>query len=105
MTERWTAVAATNWQQKWGQLVAKAWSDPKFKAKLLADPNAVLKTEGVPVPAGVQFKVVECSEKTVYLSLPYNPGTGELSEEDLKQVAGGAVKKGCETCSISYYGC
>ena len=27
-----------DWEDVWGQVVAKAWSDPAFKAKLLADP-------------------------------------------------------------------
>ena len=37
----------------WGQLVAKAWKDPAFKKRLLAQPAAVLKEEGIEMPAGV----------------------------------------------------
>ena len=33
---------------KWSQMVAKAWSDPAFKARLLANPEEVLKEQEVP---------------------------------------------------------
>jgi hypothetical protein len=35
----------------YGKVVARAWRDPTFKAKLIADPHAVLKEAGVAVPA------------------------------------------------------
>jgi hypothetical protein len=93
--------AQTNWQQQWGQIVAKAWGDPAYKARLISDPAAVLKAQGISVPAGVQFKVVESTEKLIYLPLPPSPSSEELSEEELQHVAGGRAS----TCSISYYGC
>ena len=48
-----------DFEYQWGQLVARAWADPAFKAKLLADPAGVLKENGLTPPAGKQFKVVE----------------------------------------------
>jgi hypothetical protein len=51
--------------KKMSQLVAKCWSDESFKRKLLADPAATLRAEGVPleVPAGVSVKALENTEK------------------------------------------
>ena len=43
----------------YGKIIAKAWRDPSFKAKLLADPQVVLKEAGLAVPAGVTVKIVE----------------------------------------------
>jgi Nitrile hydratase, alpha chain len=98
-----TAVAAqTNWQQQWGQIVAKAWGDPAFKSRLISDPAAVLKEQGVSVPAGVQFKVVESTDKLVYLPLPPAPSSEELSEEELANVAGGIVRT-CFICGCPPY--
>ena len=34
----------------YGKIIAKAWRDSSFKAKLIADPQATLKQAGVPVP-------------------------------------------------------
>jgi hypothetical protein len=44
---------------EWRAIVTKARKDPKFKAKLLKDPNTVLKAYGIKVPRGVKYKVVE----------------------------------------------
>jgi hypothetical protein len=73
----------------YGRIVAKAWRDPAFKAKLLADPHAALKDAGVAVAAGVTVKVVENSASLFHLVLPIKP-TGVLSDEELDQVAAGA---------------
>lgn len=45
------------------ELNAKASSDDRFKAMLLADPAAVLQSKGFPVPYGVHCKVVETQGK------------------------------------------
>lgn len=72
----------------WKQLAARARSDPGLKAKLLADPAAALKANGATVPVGVTFKVVENTAKVVYLIMPAGE-PAELSDEELRQVAGG----------------
>ena len=64
---------ATDFEYQWGQLVAKAWADPAFKAKLLADPAAVLKEHKLIVPAGLKIVVVENTEKVLHLTLPLPP--------------------------------
>jgi hypothetical protein len=75
-------------QKAYGKVVAKAWGDHDFKAKLLADPMTVLKEYGLAIPQDVEFRVVENTDKIVYLILPPEPA-GQLSEEELERVAGG----------------
>ena len=77
-----------DWRVQYGKLVAKAWSDDAFKAKLLSDPVAAFAEAGVPIPAGKTVKVVENTEVNLYLVLPPAPEE-ELTEEALEQVAGG----------------
>ena len=72
----------------YAKVVARAWSDESFKAKLLSDPHAALAEAGVEVPAGATVKVVENTKDRLHLVLPPAP-EAELSDEDLKKVAGG----------------
>ncbi|HEX4412018.1 MAG TPA: NHLP leader peptide family RiPP precursor [Lacipirellulaceae bacterium] len=78
--------------KKIGQLIAKAWADDRFKTKLLSDPVATLKAEGVALPHGLQLRAVENTDKLVYFVIPARPT--ELSEEDLEKAAGGTI--GCK---------
>jgi hypothetical protein len=75
----------------WQQLVARAWAEPALKAKLMADPEGMLKSEGLNVPAGITFKVVENTDKVVNLVMPVKPAPSDLSEEELQ----GAMKGNC----------
>ncbi len=43
----------------YGQLIAKAWSDEGFKARLLADPKVAMTEVGMDVPEGVEIEVVK----------------------------------------------
>ena len=76
----------------YGQLIAKAWTDEAFKARLKADPKAAMKEVGMDVPEGVEIEVVESTQEKAYLVIPPKP-VGELSDEDLDQVAGGSSCK------------
>jgi hypothetical protein len=73
-----------------GQVVAKAWADDAFKARLLADPATVLREEGVPVPTYAELRAVENTDKVFYLVLPQAPSE-DLSDEQLNQVSGGST--------------
>jgi hypothetical protein len=75
-------------QKAYGKVVAKAWGDDDFKAKLLADPKTVLEESGLAIPQDVEFRVVENTDKTIHLILPPEPAE-LLSEEELEMVAGG----------------
>ncbi|TWB70661.1 putative ribosomally synthesized peptide [Nitrospirillum amazonense] len=69
------------------QIIAKAWSDDRFRARLLADPAAVLTAEGVDFPAGVTISVVENTATHLNLILPAPPT--DLSDDQLDGVGGG----------------
>ncbi|GAB1394977.1 hypothetical protein MASR1M60_31410 [Rhodocyclaceae bacterium] len=73
--------------KQYQQLIAKCWADEAFKQKLLADPAATLKAEGIEVPAGVKIQVVENTAQQFTLVIPPQPD--ELSDEALGGVAGG----------------
>jgi hypothetical protein len=75
---------------EFGKIIAKAWRDPAFKAELIANPAAALKSEGIDVPAGVTVTVLENTDKQFHLVLPPVP-SDELSEEALDAVAGGTA--------------
>ena len=75
--------------KKMRQIIAKAWMDEGFKQRLLADPAAALKQEGLDIPEGLRIKVVENTDKLVHFVLPAKPSSHELSDEQLDKVAGG----------------
>ena len=77
----------------YGKIIARAWREPAFKAKLIADPQAALKEAGVTFPVGVTVKVVENTDKHFHFVLPPKPA-GELSDEALDNLAGGACYRG-----------
>ena len=54
----------------WDQVVARAWTEPDFKAKLLRDPNAALAEHGFKVRGGKNVRVVENTTDTEHLVLP-----------------------------------
>ena len=60
-------------QKAMAKVIAKAWSDEGFKKRLLAQPMAVLVEHGVEVPAGVELKAVENTDKVAYFVLPAMP--------------------------------
>ena len=85
-------------QKAYGKVVAKAWADPDFKAKLLADPKTVLKENGLEFPEDVELRVEENTDKLVHLILPPEPAE-QLSEEELEKVAGGSMPT-LDTCVV-----
>lgn len=69
-----------------GMIIAKAWSDPAFKAKLLADPHTALKELGVAVANGKTVKVVENADRHLHLVLPPKPA-GQLSADEADRLS------------------
>ena len=83
MTEQKNALA---------QLFAACWKDEALKARLMADPKAVLKEHGLDVPDGIDVKVVENADDCVHITLPAPPaGNMDLSDDELSNAAGGNV--------------
>ena len=100
-------------------VVIKAWNDPAFKARLLADPTSVMREAGVDIPAGMNIKLVEHQpgEKeghtVVTLPLPAAPSSHLSDDELLAQVNAGsscngsaatAASASCPSCSASSAG-
>jgi hypothetical protein len=75
----------------YAKVIARAWSDPAFKAQLLADPCAALAAMDAPVP-NVAVKVVENTDTLMYLILPPRPAETGLSQEALEKAAAGHVR-------------
>ncbi len=78
---------------KMGEIVAKCWKDAAFKKRFVSDPSSVLREHQIEVPAGVQLKVVENTDKVVYFTLPEAPGAAALSDSELEKAAGGAAER------------
>jgi len=92
-------------RQRWeAKLVAKAWADPGFKARLLADPQNVLAdfladegmalSNDMPLP---KITVLEESREQGYLVIPQNFDDMELTEAELDFVSGGSAGCGCSS--------
>ncbi|NCY23339.1 MAG: NHLP leader peptide family natural product precursor [Alphaproteobacteria bacterium] len=70
------------------RIIAKAWADDDFKARLLADPAAIAAAEGIEVPAGVKIVVHENKPGELHVVLPAKP-SADISDEALDAVVGG----------------
>ncbi len=68
----------------YGKLVAKAWSDDDFKAKLLSDTMSVFKENDILVPRGTEVRMVENTDKLTHFILP-----PETSGEQLQDASRG----------------
>ncbi len=70
------------------KVIAKAWSDPKFKQQLLTNPSDALHALGIEIPHGTKVTVCENTEKEIFLVLPQKPAS--MTEEQLESIAAGA---------------
>lgn len=78
------------------RIIAKAWKDPDYKARLTKDPKAVLQDElhaidpSIALPDSLKVQVHEESPDTFHLVLPRNPNDislGEVLGDNLEAVA------------------
>ena len=74
--------------RKMGEIITRTWVDEAFKQRLLSDATAVLKEEGIEIPAGLQVRVFENTDTVYNIALPPKPSR-ELSGDTLDSVAGG----------------
>ena len=81
--------------KKWSKVVAEAWADDAFKRRLMKNPPLALKKFGIDVPAGLEFRVVENTDKVRYITLPPKP-QGDVTS--LSGVAGVAAAS-CTSCT------
>ena len=71
------------------RILTKADEDNDFRARLIADPKAVISAEtGATIPEGFDVEVHEDSATTAHLVLPPSP---KLTEAELVQVSGGTT--------------
>lgn len=76
----------------------RAWRDAAFKQRLMTNPRAAfVEATGVTPPASLTLVAHENTPTSISLVIPYVAGTGELSDRDLEQVAGGKGSSGCDT--------
>jgi len=96
------------------ELIERAWKDPAFKQRLLADPTAVYEEVlGQNLAAGVVIKVVEETPTTLFLVLPASADSdAELSDAELDAVSGGQLRPSlsanctlCIPCATTKQGC
>jgi hypothetical protein len=72
------------------KVIARAWSDPAFKARLISHPTDVLREAGAIIPDGVDFKVTEdASDDSAgnVLVLPPKPSDEEIGTSDVSVMA------------------
>jgi hypothetical protein len=60
-------------RRKIAKVIAKAWSDESFKEDFLSKPRTVLEAHGIQVPPDLEVKVVEQTDKLMYIVLPFKP--------------------------------
>jgi hypothetical protein len=93
-------------KRRWGQIVARAWDDDDYRKRLLAEPAAVLREEGIEVPPGIEVRVEEGEDvgDASCLRLPPRPGLEDLLDDERCSPLKSPVARGCTTCNcISCY--
>jgi hypothetical protein len=69
-------------------VTARALSDKRFRNRLLKNPKAVLRKEGLEIPDDVEIVVHENTDDTIHLVLPSGPAqTIDLEEVDITIIA------------------
>lgn len=58
-----------------GQIIARAWADPGFKARLLRNPSEAIKECEIDLPSNLRLKVHTNSESEMHLVIPAPPAT------------------------------
>jgi hypothetical protein len=64
------------------QVIQKAWEDPSFKQRLLADPKGALREAlGIQLPDNITLKTVEEGSNEFYLVIPPSPSSGVMKTD------------------------
>lgn len=84
--------AAANRKLIEAEIVARAWADEAFRAKLEAAPAAALAEAGFPIPEGRTIQVVPEAPATLTLVIPPVPTqSAEVDDAELAAVSGGGL--------------
>ncbi len=62
-----------NINQRFGQIIMRAWADEEFRRKLLEHPGETFAEFGIQAPPGVTIKVVADDAQTQHFVLPLPP--------------------------------
>ena len=82
--------AMTEERNQLAELFAACWKDEALKQRFMNDPKAVLAEYNMPVPDGMDVKVVENADNCVHITMPAAPTAhADLSDEELANAAGG----------------
>lgn len=68
--------------------VSRLFSDQALRARMLAEPASVLQEQGIDVPPGAEFRVVEDSADVCHVIMPPSPNA-TLADSSMESVAGG----------------
>ncbi len=69
---------------------AKLLSDDAFRQEFKNDPTAFMRSQGMEIPEGMTFEVVESTPQKQYIVMPPKQSE-ELSDDDLATVSGGTI--------------
>ena len=93
-----------------GRLIERSLQDESFRQRLLDDPKGTIEQElETQLRESIEVRVVEESAETIYLVLPSASPLGgegdELSDQELKAVAGGYSYEDTSATICSYPPC
>lgn len=78
------------------RLVQRAMRDADFKQLLLQDPNTAIEQElGIPVPTGINIKVVESTDNTEYIVLPPAEAAAGGGDVSARGITWSSASNGC----------
>src|ERR1700760_1817548 len=63
------------------QMIARAWEDNAYKARLLANPRQTLTEAGVVLPASGAFVVLENTDTVMHVVLPENTSITDYKDQ------------------------
>jgi len=74
-------------RKRFARIIAMAWADENYKKRLMGDPVALLKEEGIDLPAGMSLRVVEDTPNLRSIVLPPPPKEGEIVDLEERAAA------------------
>ena len=77
----------TKYEKELAQIIAKAWTDPAFKEKLMKNPKEAFLEGGIPCADGGSIHVHQNKKGDWNFIIPMKP-EGKLSETELREAAG-----------------